>query len=84
MPSDVRQTLRTFVLSTFLPGEAPETLKDSTQLLTSGIIASLSLLELVSFIEEQFAVVLEHEDIGPDRMDTIDLMVELIRERAAS
>lgn len=84
MPTDVRHALRAFILSTFLPGESPETLKDSTQLLTSGIIASLSLLELVSFIEEQFSVVLEQEDIGPDRMDSIDSMVELIRERAAS
>ena len=83
MTGDVKQKLHTFILSTFLPGEAPETLKDSTQLITSGIIASLSLLELVSFIEEQFLVVLEQQDIGPDRMDSIDLMADLIRDRAA-
>ena len=83
MPGDVRQTLRAFILSSFLPDEAPETLKDSTQLISGGIIASLALLELVSFIEEEFSVVLEQQDIGPDRMDSIDLMVDLIHERAA-
>ena len=83
MADDLRETLRTFILSTFLRGEPPETLKDSTRLLSSGIIASVDLLELVTFIEEQLSVVLEQEDIGLDRMDSIDLLVELIRERRA-
>lgn len=80
---DIRQTLRTFILSTFLSGQPPETLKDSTRLISNGIIASVDLLELVTFIEDQFTVVLEQEDIGLDRMDSIDLLVELIRERGA-
>jgi len=79
MADDVREALRSFILSTFLPGEAPESLKDSTLLITSGVIASMSLLELVSFIEHAFSVTLQPDDM--DRLDSVDLMADLIQQR---
>lgn len=79
---EIRGTLRSYILSNFLPGESPETLEDSTPLITSGIIASLSLVELVNFIEDTFTVNLEQDDVGTARMDSIDLLVDLIAERS--
>jgi acyl carrier protein len=82
--ANVREMLRSFILSSFLPGEDPSTLDDSTLLVSSGVITSLSLLELVTFIEDRFAVALEGDDLGIARMDSIDSMVELIQERSGS
>lgn len=81
---DVRQSLREFILTNFLPGEAPETLADSTLLVTSGIITSLSLLELATFIEDRFAVILSDDDVGTERMDSIDRLADLVAERAGN
>jgi acyl carrier protein len=78
----IRGALRNFILSSFLPGEAPETLEDSTLLVSGGVITSLALLELVTFIEDRFSVTLEGDDLGIARMDSIDSMVDLIAERA--
>ncbi len=78
---EVRQAIRSFILSNFLPGEAPETLKDSTLLVTSGVITSLSMLELAAFIEDTFSVTLDPEDFGVARMDSVDLLVELVVDR---
>jgi acyl carrier protein len=77
----LRQTIRSFILTNFLPGEAPETLKDSTLLVTSGILTSLSMLELVTFLEEEFSFTLEPEEIGVGHMDTIDLLVDLVEKQ---
>lgn len=77
----IRETLRGFILANLLPGEDPETLEDSTPLVTSGVVTSLSLLELVTFIEDTYSLRLEEGDLGVSRMDSVDLMVELIRER---
>jgi acyl carrier protein len=78
---EIRQTIRSFILANFLPGEAPETLKDSTLLISSGVMTSLSLLELVTFLEEQFSFTLEPEDIRVGHMETVDLMVDLVMNR---
>ena len=77
----VRADLRRFILESFLPGEDPATLSDSTPLVTSGILTSLCLVELTTFIEESFSVELRPADIGVEQMDTIDLMTDLVRRR---
>ena len=74
----IRRAIRSFILDNFLPGEDPATLADSTLLVSSGVITSLALLELVGFIEETFSVTLDPNDLGVARMDTIDLLVELV------
>jgi acyl carrier protein len=78
----VRQTIRSFILANFLPGESPESLHDSTLLISSGVMTSLSMLELVTFLEENFSFTLEPEDIRIGRMDTVDLIVDLVMSRA--
>jgi acyl carrier protein len=80
----VRQTIRSFILANFLPGESPETLQDSTLLISSGVMTSLSMLELVTFLEESFSFTLEPEDIRVGHMDTVDLIVDLVMSRAVT
>lgn len=82
--AQIRQTLRGYILANLLPGEEPDTLEDSTPLVTSGVVTSLSLLELVTFIEDTWSLRLEEDDLGVSRMDSVDLMVELVRERLAA
>lgn len=81
---EIRERLREFILANFLPGEDPATLGDSTPLVTSGILTSLCLVELSTFIEETFEVQLRPADIGTDEMDSIDLMVALVRRRSGA
>lgn len=78
----IRQTLRSFILTNFLPGEDPSTLEDSTLLISSGVIASLSMLELATFMENEFAVTLLPQDLGVEHMDSIDLLSKLVARRA--
>ena len=77
----IRETLRGWILTNLLAGEDPESVDDSTPLVTSGVVTSLSLLELVTFIEETWSLRFEEEDLGVSRLDSVDLMVALVRER---
>ena len=81
MADDVRAGVRSFILTNFLVGESPETLKDSTALITTGIISSLAMIELVTFLEDEYTSTLQQDDLGRDRLDTIDLIVQLVEER---
>ena len=80
----IRETIRSFILTNFLPGEAPETLTDSTQLITSGVMTSIAMLELVDFLEERFTFTLEPEDIHVARMNTIELLADLVAKKTAA
>ncbi|TIL47901.1 MAG: acyl carrier protein [Mesorhizobium sp.] len=47
---------RDFILKEFLPGEMPENLTDSTELITGGILDSLATLKLVAYLEKSCGI----------------------------
>jgi len=78
---DVLATLRSYVLARFLPGEDAATLTDATPLISSGIIDSLEVLDMVGWIEKTFAVRLQQGDLTRERLDSIALIAAVIAER---
>jgi len=80
---DVKDTIRQFILVTYLQGESPENLRDDTPLRTSGILDSLATLTLFSFLEQQFGIELDVYDTSIERFDRIeDIATSVARKRA--
>ena len=78
--AEIRSGVRAFIVQNVLNDEPDETLTDATRLLTTGIISSLAVLELVEFLEDTYQIALRQDDLGPDRLDTINLIVGLVEE----
>lgn len=76
-------TVKSYILETLLPGEDPEALSASTELVRSGILDSLATLELVSFLEKQFDIELEAHDVGPGNLGTLEDIARLVRSKLA-
>jgi acyl carrier protein len=84
MEPDDRSTaerLRSYILAEFLPGEDPANLGDETPLLSTGILDSIGLLQLVGFVEITFAVELEAHDTSFENFDRIADITALIRKK---
>ena len=62
--------IRVFVIDNFLFGDAGD-LKNEASLLDEGIIDSTGILELVAFLEEQFGIRIEDEEMIPENLDSI-------------
>ncbi len=73
-----------FILDNFLPGEDPTNLTDDTELKESGILDSLSTLKLVSFLEEQFKVEFEANDLDAGNLASMASIEKLVRSKMAS
>jgi acyl carrier protein len=58
-PQDIKTTVKIFILDEFLPGEDPAALTDATPLMTTGILDSIAVLKVVTFLENQFHVTIE-------------------------
>lgn len=78
---EIRNTVKSYILNEFLPGENPELLTDTTQLVTDGILDSLATLKLVSFIEQAFKIEVKPHEIGPEYLDTLPKIVELVQSK---
>jgi acyl carrier protein len=81
----INDAIRQFILTTYLPGESPENLRDDTPLQTSGILDSLAVLGLVSFVAKEFDIELDVYDTSVERFNRIeDIAASVVRKRAAA
>lgn len=70
MKNDIPDTIRDFVVETFLFGEK-NGLKDTSSFLDGGFLDSTGILELVAFIEDRFAIRMLDNEIIPENLDSI-------------
>ena len=77
----VKQTVKTFILNEFLPGEDPANLTDSVHLIRDGILDSLATLKLVSFLEERFKIQLAAHEANPANFDSLSSIAALVERK---
>ena len=82
--NDMRDTLHAYILENFLPGEDPKNLTDETDLKESGILDSLSTLKLVTFLEEEFGVEFEADDLEAGNLASIANIERLVRTKVGA
>ena len=76
-----RETVKRFILDKILQGEDPKNLTDTTELKESGILDSMSTLELVTFLEEEFKIELEAADLDTSNLATIASIANLVASK---
>ena len=72
--NETGKRVRAFIVENFLFGK-DEGLKDDTLFLEEGIIDSTGILELVGFLEEEFPVTVEDDDLVPENLGSINNVV---------
>jgi acyl carrier protein len=78
---DIETTLERFILDELLSGRKTALAPDES-LISTGILDSLTWLQLVSFIEEKFGVTVTDEDLNPDNFQTINAMTTFIQKNS--
>jgi acyl carrier protein len=83
MTRDIGKDVRSFVLKTF-PLARKQHIADSDYLLESGMLDSQGMLEVVTFIEKEFAIGVDDEDLVSENFHSIDRIVAFIRNKSAT
>lgn len=81
---NLEQQLRAHIASAYLPGEDPETLGLDDDLIDSGILDSMAIMQLVSYLEKQHDITIPTEDIDPAHFATVAALADMIRSKQAS
>ncbi len=69
--SELKEKIRGFIVENFLFGN-DDGLTDNSSFLEEGIIDSTGILELVSFLEEEFGITVDDEDLIPENLDSVN------------
>jgi len=81
--SELKEKIRNFIVENFLFGNDDGLLDDSS-FLEEGIIDSTGILELVSFLEEEFGITVDDEDLIPENLDSINNVTNYLARKLGS
>ena len=80
-PEDIKTTVKTFILSEYLPGEDPAALTDDTPLMTTGILNSIVVPKVVTFLENQFGITIEPHEAVVENLNTLSDIARLVMSK---
>ncbi len=75
-----KDTITNFIIDNFLFGD-DEGLKDDVSFLEEGIIDSTGILELITFLEEEFSIEIEDEEMIPENLDSINNLLTFLETK---
>ncbi|HET9252924.1 MAG TPA: acyl carrier protein [Candidatus Eisenbacteria bacterium] len=75
--------IREFILGKF-PLAKKRGVRDDDPLLRTGILDSLGILEVVSFLESEFQIVVADEELVPESFETIATIARFVDGKRAS
>jgi len=75
----MKDVIRDFIATTFHVDK--EEIKYNIPLISSGMIDSVQMLELVAFVEKEFGITVGLDDTTLENFDRIDLIVEYIQRK---
>jgi acyl carrier protein len=79
---DYKQEIRGYVAEHFLPGG--QGLEDTTPLISGGLIDSIGMLGLISFMESRFGVEFMPREVDAHTLDNVNLIAALIDRKLAA
>lgn len=79
----VESKIRAYVADNFLFGDGAS-LKNDDSFLDKGIIDSTGILEIILFLEEEFAIKVADNEMLPENLDSISNIVRFIERRKAA
>lgn len=78
--SMIKDKIKAFIVEEFLFGK-DDGLDDDASFLENGVIDSTGILVLVSFVEEEFSISVEDEELIPENLDSVNNVVAYVERK---
>jgi acyl carrier protein len=78
---DMVGTLRDYVANELMTEKPSEPIGENDNLLSSGALDSMGLLQLVAFIEDKFGVTISSDEFHPDNFQSLSAIANLIEKK---
>lgn len=80
MSLETTKSLREFIFGRF-PQAKKKNISDSDELLNSGIVDSLGILEIVAFIEKTFGITVADEELTSENFETLASLTNFVEQK---
>ncbi len=81
---DIEGPIREYIMKEFMFDKPEVVLKNDSRIIEDGIVDSLGVFSLITFIEERFQVKIQPEDVVMENFGTINAIKDLIADKLSS
>jgi len=81
MTSDIRTAVRDYLRRELMEDRPDFPLTDETNLLTEHIVDSLGIFMLITFLEEQFGIVIDADEVLVEHFETVAAVATLVESK---
>ncbi len=78
---DEKKILRDYIVENFLFGDTETQFSDDDSFMEKGILDSTGILDLILFLEENFDLKVEDDELVPENLDSINNLVAFISRK---
>lgn len=75
--------IKNYILENYLFTEDQSALDNDDSFLNKGIMDSTGILEVIYFIEEEFGIKIQDEEMVPENLDSVNNIVAFLHRKAA-
>ncbi len=76
-----KEKIKELLLDGFIEVDSPDELSYELPLISSGILDSISILQLIDVLEKNFNIEFEAHEIDKEKFDSIDLIYEMVKAK---
>jgi acyl carrier protein len=80
----IKEKVRSYILEEFVNEAETGPIQDDTPLMSSGIIDSVSALQLVEFLENTFQFSFQPHEVDQENLNTLDLIEGFVKGKVAA
>ena len=78
----VEKKIRAYILENFLFTDDESALNSADSFLDKGVLDSTGILEVIYFLEDEFGVKVEDDEMVPENLDSVDNIVKFVNSKA--
>lgn len=75
--------IQEFILREVAPGQDIDSLQPEADLLASDVIDSLGIVQLISFLEDRYAIKVDDDDLAPENFRSVESIVQFVEAKRA-
>lgn len=76
-----KDKIRGYILENFLFTDDQSALSNDDSFLEQGLVDSTGILEIIAFIEDDFNITIEDEEMVPENLDSVDNIIAFINKK---
>lgn len=80
---DTKEKIRNYITDNLIFAQDDSAIEDDVSLLEAGIMDSVAVMELVLFVEEEFQLEIDDNEIIPENFDSISNLSNFIHAKLA-